>query len=277
MATDKFVTVNGLRLHYIDYGGDNDRWVTCVHGLSGNAHNFDDLADHLAGSYHVISVDVRGRGDSDWGPPTDYLPQNYVTDLAAMLDSIGVARTSVIGTSMGGIVSIMYAGGWPQRVERLVLNDIGPEIDPAGATRIAGYFSSAPERFNDLAEVVAYHKANYPAMAKVPDQILAEQVKWSVKQDGDGSLKWKIDPNIRRPLRGATAANRLDLWVPYARIACPTLIVRGADSDILPSATAVRMCQVHRGATVVEVPGVGHAPSLTEPESLAAIKKLFQL
>jgi pimeloyl-ACP methyl ester carboxylesterase len=248
-----------------------------VHGLSGNAHNFDELVGHLAESYHVISIDVRGRGDSDWGPPTDYLPQNYVTDLAAMLDSIGIARTSLIGTSMGGIISIMYAGGWPERVERLVLNDIGPEVDPAGATRIAGYFSSAPERFKDLGEVVTYYKTNYPAMAKVADQIVAEQVKWAVKPDGDGSLKWKIDPNIRRPLRGATAANRLDLWVPFARIACPTLIVRGADSDVLPRATATRMCQVHRGATSVEIPGVGHAPSLTEPESLAAIKQLFQL
>lgn len=277
MITDKFVTVSGLRLHYIDYGGEAARWVVCVHGLSGNAHNFDDLAKHLAPGYHVISVDVRGRGDSQWGPPTDYLPQNYVTDLAAMLDSIGIARTSLIGTSMGGVISMMYAGGWPERVERLVLNDIGPEIDPAGAARIASYFGSAPDRFNDLGEVVNYYKTNYPAMAKVSDHIVAEQVKWSVKPDRDGGLMWKVDPNVRRPLRGATAANRLDLWVPYARIACPTLIVRGAYSDVLPRATATRMCQVLRGATSVEVPGVGHAPSLTEPESLAAIKQLFDL
>jgi len=276
MATDKFVTVNGLRLHYIDYGGDAERYAVCVHGLSGNAHNFDDLAKHLEPRYHVISVDVRGRGDSDWGPPTDYLPQNYVTDLAAMLESIGIARTSLIGTSMGGIISIMYAGGWPDRVERLVLNDIGPEIDPAGAARITAYFGSAPDRFNDLSEVVAYYKANYPALAKLPDGTVAEHVKWSVKPDGDNGLKWKIDPNIRRPLRGATAANRLDLWVPYARIACPTLIVRGADSDILPRATMTRMCTVLRGATSVEIPNVGHAPSLTEPESLAAIREFFK-
>ena len=208
MAADKFVTVNGLRLHYLDYGGDAERWVTCVHGLSGNAHNFDELATHLGRGYHVISVDVRGRGDSDWGPPTEYLPQNYATDLAAMLDSIGIARTSLIGTSMGGIISMMYAGGWPERVERLVLNDIGPEVDPAGATRITGYFSTAPERFNNLSEVVSYYKTNYPATSKIPDHILAEQVKWAVKPDGEG-LKWKIDPNIRRPLRGATAANLL--------------------------------------------------------------------
>jgi len=277
MATDKFVTVNGLRLHYIDYGGDAERYAVCVHGLSGNAHNFDDLAKHLAPRYRVISVDVRGRGDSDWGPPTDYLPQNYVTDLAAMLESIGIARTSLIGTSMGGIISIMYAGGWPDRVERLVLNDIGPEIDPAGAARIASYIGTAPDRFNDLSEVVAYYKANYPAMTRIPDDILAEHVKWSVKPDADRGLKWKIDPNIRRPLRGATAANRLDLWVPYARIACPTLIVRGAESDILPRATMTRMCTVLRVATSVEIPGVGHAPSLTEPESLRAINEFFKV
>lgn len=276
MATDKFVTVNGLRLHYLDYGDDGRPWLVCIHGLSGNAHNFDELARHLHDRYHVISVDVRGRGDSDWGPPTDYLPQNYVTDLAAMLESLGIARTSLIGTSMGGMISIMYAGGWPDRVERLVLNDIGPEIDPAGAARITSYFSSAPERFSDLSEVVKYYQANYPAMAKIQDAILAEQVKWSVKPDGD-RLKWKIDPSVRRPPRGATAANRLDLWVPYARIACPTLIVRGAESDILPRATATRMCQVLRNATTIEVPGVGHAPSLTEPESLAAIKQLLKL
>jgi pimeloyl-ACP methyl ester carboxylesterase len=279
MATDKFVTVSGLRLHYIDYGGEAEHWAVCVHGLSGNAHNFDQLARHLAPRYRVVSVDVRGRGDSDWGPPTDYLPQNYVTDLAAMLESIGIARTSLIGTSMGGIISIMYAGGWPDRVERLVLNDIGPEIDPVGAARIAAYIGTAPDSFKNLSEVVAYYKANYPAMANVPDDILAEQVKWSVKPgpNRDGSLIWKIDPNIRRPLRGATAANRLDLWVPYARIACPTLIVRGANSDILPRATMTRMCTVLRGSTSIEVPGVGHAPSLTEPESLAAIGEFFKV
>src|ERR1700687_3501222 len=127
MAADKFVTVNGLRLHYLDYGGDGP-YVVCVHGLSGNAHNFDELAAHLGRSYHVISVDVRGRGDSDWGPPTDYLPKNYATDLAAMLDSIGIARTSLIGTSMGGIIAMMYAGGWPERVERLGVHDMGPDV-----------------------------------------------------------------------------------------------------------------------------------------------------
>jgi pimeloyl-ACP methyl ester carboxylesterase len=277
MAADKFVSANGLRLHYLDYGNEGAPWVVCVHGLTGNAHNFDALAPHLAAKYHVISVDVRGRGDSSWGPPTEYLPQNYVTDLARMLEGLGVARTSLIGTSMGGMISMMYAGGWPERVERLVLNDIGCEVDPAGLARIASYVGEAPERFKDLGEVVKYYKQNYPPMAKLADSVVAEQVKWSVKPAADGALAWKMDANVRRPLRGGTAQQRLDMWVPFARIACPVLIVRGAESDILAGATASRMCQVHKRAKVVEVPGVGHAPALTEAEALAAIKEFFAM
>jgi len=275
MASDKFVNANGLRLHYIDYGNERAPWVVCVHGLTQNAHNFDALAAVLAAKYHVISVDVRGRGDSQWGPPTEYLPQNYVTDLAKMLEQLGVTRVSLIGTSMGGIISMMYAGGWPERVERLVLNDIGPEIDPVGLARIATYVSGAPERFKDIGEVVQYYKENYPPMAKLADDVVADEVKWSVKPAADGALQWKMDPNVRRPLRGGTAQQRFDLWVPYARIACPTLIVRGADSDVLDRATASRMCKVLKHAKVVEAPGVGHAPSLTEPESIGAIKEFF--
>ena len=275
MASDKFASANGLRLHYLDYGIDGAPWVVCVHGLSGNAHNFDALAPHLAAKYHVISVDVRGRGDSQWGPPTEYLPQNYMTDLGRMLEELGAARASLIGTSMGGIISMTYAGGWPERVERLVINDIGCEIDPAGVARIANYVGEAPERFKDLGEVVKYYRENYPPMAKLADDVIGEQVKWSVKPGADGSLVWKMDPSVRRPLRGGTAQQRFDLWVPYARIACPVLIVRGGESDILASATASRMCKVHKQAKAVEVPGVGHAPSLTEVEALAVIKEFF--
>jgi pimeloyl-ACP methyl ester carboxylesterase len=277
MASDKFIEANGLRLHYIDYGNEGAPWVVCVHGLTQNAHNFDALAAHLAPRYRVISIDVRGRGESQWGPPTEYLPQNYVNDLARVLDQLGATRVSLIGTSMGGTISIMYAGGWPERVERLVINDIGCEIDPVGLARIAAYVGDAPERFENLGEVVAYYRQHYPPMAKLADDVVAEQVKWSVKPGANGGLVWKMDPNIRRPLRGATAQQRFDLWVPYARITCPILIVRGGESDILSAATANRMCTVLKRAKVVEVPGVGHAPMLTEPEPLRAIKEFFEV
>ena len=115
-------------------------------GLSGNAHNFDGLAPQLAARHHVLSLDVRGRGDSAWGPAADYNPVVYVADLLAFITELGLERVSLIGTSMGGIISMIFAGGYPERVERLVLNDIGPEIDPAGLKRITDYFTEAPSR-----------------------------------------------------------------------------------------------------------------------------------
>ena len=276
-SVDKFVEVGGLRLHYLDFGGEGRPWLVCIHGLSGNAHNFDLIVPSLTPRYHVISGDVRGRGTSAWGPPTEYLPKHYVEDLAAILERLGIARATLVGTSMGGIISMMYAGGWPERVERLVLNDIGPEIDPAGAGRIGSYMGVAPDRFNDLGDVAAYYRKTYPATARQPEEELRESVKWAVKPLADGGLGWKLDPAIRRPIRGATAQQRLDLWVPFARIACPILVVRGADSDILSQRTATQMGTTHAGVTIVEVAGVGHAPSLTEPEASAALAKFLRL
>jgi pimeloyl-ACP methyl ester carboxylesterase len=277
MFSDKFVIANGLRLHYLDYGGDGLPWLACIHGLSGNAHSFDSVAAHLAPKYHVISIDVRGRGDSEWGPPTEYLPQHYANDLAQMLDALAIERLTLLGTSMGGTISIMYAGGWSQRVEKLVLNDIGPDIDQAGASRINNYFSEAPQRFADIGEVAAYYRANYVALAQAPEDDLREKVRWSVKPTEDGGLTWKLDPAIRRPIRGGTAQQRLDLWVPFARITAPILVIRGATSDILSPRTAALMRTMHEGVAVVEIPGVGHAPTLLEPESLAAVKGFLHI
>ena len=127
-AHSRYFNANGLKLHYLDFGNPSKPPLICLHGLSGNAHNFDGLATHLMNDYHVMSIDVRGRGDSEWGPPTEYLPQYYAADLAAMLDEIGIERANLIGTSMGGVIAMMFAGGWPERAERIVLNDIGPDI-----------------------------------------------------------------------------------------------------------------------------------------------------
>ncbi|HYB90298.1 MAG TPA: alpha/beta hydrolase [Candidatus Binataceae bacterium] len=277
MAEDKFVTVNRLKLHHLDYGGAGLPYLVCIHGLSGNAHNFDALAAHLTRRYHVLSVDVRGRGDSAWGPAGEYLPQNYVSDLAGILDADGIARATLVGTSMGGIISMMFAGGWPDRVERLVLNDIGPEIDPAGGLRVATYVGDAPDRFKDIGQVANYFREINSTMAALAETELREWARSSVKPAPDGGLTWKMDPAVRRPMRGGAGQQRLDLWVPFARISCPILIIRGAVSDILAPETAARMCQVHGRAKVVEVPGVGHAPSLTEPESLAGLTEFLSL
>ena len=219
------------------------------------------------------SIDVRGRGDSGWTAGTEYTPQNYAADLAGFLDELKVDRVTLIGTSMGGMISILFAGGYPHRVEKLILNDIGPDVDPVGIARIGSYVGESPTEFNNLKEVADYYRANYPAMRNIPESELVEQVKWSVKPADSGKLTWKMDPQIRKPMR--TAARPLDMWVPFARIEAPVLVIRGAESDILASRTVERMKSVVRNVESVEVSGVGHAPTLSEPESLAAIRKFL--
>jgi pimeloyl-ACP methyl ester carboxylesterase len=275
MSVSKFSTPNGVKLHYLDHGTEGKPPLLCIHGMTGNAHNFDALAPRLSSSYQVMSLDVRGRGDSGWTASTEYTPQNYVADLAGLLDYLKIERVTLIGTSMGGMISILFAGGYPQRVAKLILNDIGPDLDPAGIARIGSYVGEAPGEFNNLPEVAAYYREHYPPMRNIPEPELIEQVKWSVKPADNGKLMWKMDPQIRKPMR--TAARPLDLWVPFARIEAPVLVIRGAESDILASRTVERMKSVIRSVEAVEVAGVGHAPSLMEPESLDAIRKFLAI
>ena len=275
MSVSNFITLNGLKLHYLDHGTQGKSPLVCIHGLTGNAHNFDALAPHLKSHYHVRSLDVRGRGDSGWTAGTEYTPQNYAADVAGLLDDLKTDRVTLIGTSMGGMISILFAGGYPHRVEKLILNDIGPDIDPVGIARIGSYVGEAPTEFSNLREVATYYRENYPTMRNIPEPVLIEQVKWTVKPAENGKLAWKMDPQIRKPMR--TAARPLDMWVPFARIEAPVLVIRGAESDILAARTVERMKSVVRSIESVEVPGVGHAPTLMEPESLAAIRKFLAI
>ena len=277
MPESKFVTANGLRLHYLDFGNPSAPPVVCIHGLTANAHSFDDVAPQLARRYHVISVDVRGRGESQWGPPNEYSLPAYVNDLNATLEALNIPRASLIGTSMGGMISMTFAVLYPAKVERIVLNDIGPEIDPTGLKRIMDYVIEPHQEFKNIAEVVTYYRAIYPPIAKHPDEDVIEWVRWSVKPTDRGTLTWKMDPAVRQALREAqnTPAPQIDVWQPYASIKAPILVVRGGESDILSVATARKMCELSPNTRMVEVPGVGHAPFLTEPIAAKAIAEFF--
>ena len=136
-AVDRFIRVGDLNLHYLEWGTTGNPPVIMVHGLSGNAHGFDDLAPHFVAKYHVFSVDVRGRGNSDWAEDGDYSNEAYVSDLEGFRAALGLERFSLVGTSMGGRISLSYSGTYPDRVERAVINDIGPEVDPRGGERIS--------------------------------------------------------------------------------------------------------------------------------------------
>ncbi len=267
---DIFVHANGLRHHLLARGAPGAPVVMMIHGLAGQAHTFDAIANHLAARYHVYCLDVRGRGESEWGPPDQYTIDTYVEDLEAVRQALGLQRFALVGTSMGGLISIQYTPRHPEHVTRIVLNDIGPEIDPVGLQRILQYIQGAPEMFADLKAVVRYYREHYaPMVAGLSDDQLLEFARYNVRRSDTGVYVWKMDPAIRTAPPRPTA---IDPWDAYRAIPCPILIIRGAQSDVLSPAVAQRMLEANPNARLVEVPGVGHAPLLIEPAARKALE-----
>ena len=274
-AIDGYVTVNGLRLHYLDYGNADGPPLLLLHGLSGHAHTFDFVAPYLIDRYHVLSLDVRGRGESDWAPDGDYTFPAYVADVAGLCAALAFPRITLVGTSMGGLITLMLAATRPDLVERAVLNDIGPEIDPRGLARIQAYIAGAPEAFPDEASLTAWFRENYPEMlGGLSDEQLRAWALYSVKPLPEGGFGWRMDPAVRAAQRPDPHAPPppFDLWSVVTAIRCPVLLIRGERSDILAEDVARRFVETLPDARLVTVPGLGHAPTLTEPEAVAALR-----
>ena len=273
-AVDHFVKVGDLDLHYLEWGDVGAPPVVMVHGLTGNAHAFDNLAPHFASRYHVISVDVRGRGDSDWAPDGDYSNDAYVADLEGLRQALGLERLSLVGTSMGGRISLTYAGTYPDRVERTVLNDIGPEVDPRGGSRIATGIHDAVTTFKTMDEVKAWHREQRVGFSALSDGQQQAAAGYAVKALTEGGYTWKMDPAVRSdPRRPDPEAS----WTLARRISGPVLLVRGGISDLLSPEIAQRMVAEMQDCRMVEVPGVGHAPTLSEPEAFGPVLEFFSL
>jgi pimeloyl-ACP methyl ester carboxylesterase len=274
-ATSHFIGVNGLSLHYLDYGCPGTAAVVCLHGLTRNARDFEPVGAELRGLCHVRAVDLRGRGDSDWGPPEDYRLTRYVEDLSGVVDAWGETSVSLIGTSMGGLIAMLFADRYPDRVRSLVLNDVGPEVDPAGAARILATTDQAPAGFPSTAAVIAYFRRYFPPVEALPDGEVWDFAQSSIKRVGRG-WTWKLDPNVRQALaRGGTGQAAPDLWQVFRNLRCRLLILRGELSDVLSRATVSRMRALQGDATSVEVPGVGHTPLLSEPVAAQALRRFF--
>lgn len=266
---DIFVEANGLRHHLIARGNPGSPVVMMIHGLAGQAHVFDGIADHLAAKHHVYCLDVRGRGESAWGPAEGYGIDTYVADLEAVREALGLQRFSLVGTSMGGLISMQYAPKYPERVERAVLNDVGPEIDPTGLARIVSYVGEAPEMFADMKSVIRYYKDHYaPMVEHLPDDRIADFARYNVRKSDSGVYVWKMDPAIRAT---PSPASSVEPWDAFKAMKCPVLILRGGKSDVLSADIAGRMVAALPGTKLMEVPGVGHAPILIEPAAVKAL------
>lgn len=270
---DIFVEANGLRHHLIARGTPGSPVVMMIHGLAGQAHVFDGIANHLATKYHVYCLDVRGRGESAWGPPNGYGVDTYVADLEAVREALGLQHFALVGTSMGGLISLNYAPRFPERVDRVVLNDVGPEIDPGGLKRILSYVGGAPEMFADMKAVIRYYKEHYaPMVEHLAEDQIADFARYNVRKSDTGVYVWKMDPAVRS---AAAPAASMDQWEALKAMACPVLVLRGGLSDVLSSPIAQRMVETLPNGRLVEVPGVGHAPVLTEPVAVKALDEFL--
>jgi pimeloyl-ACP methyl ester carboxylesterase len=237
--------------------------VLCLHGLTRNSRDFEDLAPHLQSRYRVIVPDMRGRGRSMHDPqPQNYQPAVYVQDILALLDALEARRAAVIGTSMGGMLAMMMGVGYRDRIAGLVLNDMGPEVDPKGLERIKGYAGRMPAP-KDWNEAVAQTKTMFgDAWPDLTADRWLTLTRRAYREDAAGN------PAI---LRGAPAA-AADLW-PFWNVlrGIPMLSIRGEKSDILSAATCAQMKAQIPELQQLEVANRGHAPLLDEPECIGAI------
>jgi len=252
---DGSVLGNGLRLHYLHWPSATPRAVVLLHGLRGHAHGWDDVARALQSRANVFALDQRGRGDSDWPPDGDYTVGAYVADLAAVVEHLGYRRVVLVGHSMGATNAACYAAKYPETVEALALIDSGPEGDPAGAARIAGELRDAPEEFPSLDAAVDHARRANP---RPPLPVLRRRVEHQTRALADGRVVWRYDRVIRDQRRHGTVPPRPDLWPVFRAIACPLLLLRGAESDVLSAAVAERTLAAVPGSRLVTIPDAGH-------------------
>jgi esterase len=274
MHVDRTLTLHGRRFHYTEWGAPTAPPVVFLHGVTGHARTWDDEARLLAGHYRALALDQRGHGDTEPAPDGDYSDAALLGDLEEFVEALALPRLALVALSLGGRVAINFAGRHPDRVERLVIVDIGPEIAPAGRARVGTLMASAPERFETLDEVVAHMRANAPLYTEA---MLRHRARHAVRPLPGGGFTWKYDRALRDAIRQGRMRVPTDLWAQWRAITCPTLLVRGAMSDVLSEETAKRMAEELPVARLVVVPGAGHTVPGDQPAAFQSLLREFLL
>ena len=270
--TDRWVRIGAINLHYLDWGTAGRPPVLLLHGGAQTAHSWDEFARAIRDRYHVIALDQRGHGDSDWAPDADYSGPAFLRDLEGFLDHLGWDRFTLLGLSMGGINAITFAGTHPERVARLVIVDVGPEINRAGVEAIRRFVSGGPEEIDSFDDFVAMaHRFN----PRRSIENIRERLSHNLRQQPNGKWTWKFDKVFRDPER-VRPRDSAALWELVGKIRAPTLVVRGEQSDVLDPEVAERMAAILPAGRVVTIPGAGHSVMGDNPPAFrAAVEEFF--
>jgi pimeloyl-ACP methyl ester carboxylesterase len=267
------------RMAYWEWGdAANPRVLVCVHGLARQARDFDTLAHALSDTYRVVCPDVVGRGRSDWlGDPSGYQIPAYVADMVTLLARLDAQTVHWVGTSMGGLIGLGLASLADTPIGKLVLNDVGPTIQFEALIRIGNYLGQ-PLRWNTLDEAADYLQTISASFGPHTREQWLALSRPMLKPDGDG-FKLHYDPAIALPFKAITpamaAAGEAMTWAAFDAVSCPTLVLRGAESDLLSHATATAMTQRGPKARLVEFAGVGHAPTLVADDQIAVVREFL--
>jgi pimeloyl-ACP methyl ester carboxylesterase len=264
------------RIAYLEWGkSDNPQVLVCVHGLTRCARDFDTLARAMSDRYRVICPDVAGRGDSDWlaNPMLYGIPQ-YVADMVTLIARLDVEQVHWVGTSMGALIGMGLAAQKGTPVAKLVVNDAGPVVAKVALERIASYVGKWPplpsvEAAEQLVRAVS---APFGPHTDAEWRFLTEVV---LRRNADGGYRFHYDPKIAEPFKKDMPEGDMELWPVWDAIRCPTLAIRGAQSDLLSKATAQQMTQRGPKAKLVELPGVGHAPTLMHADQVAIVREFL--
>jgi len=272
MHRDDVLDLHGQRFHYTDWGDAHAPVVLMLHGITGHARTWDDEAAALAAHYRVLALDQRGHGDSDPAPDGDYTTASLAHDVAAFVDALGVRTFGIVALSLGGRAAIAYTAGHPERVSRLVVVDIGPDIAAAGRSRIGGAMAATPERFAAPRDAFAWVRSRN---ARATERSLRLRIDHGLRATTDGGFTWKYDRAIRDAIRAGRWSDPMDLWAAWSAITCPTLLIRGVESDVLAAETAKRMLETCPAARLVEVADAGHTVPGDQPERFLALVTEF--
>ncbi|MDR7155594.1 pimeloyl-ACP methyl ester carboxylesterase [Sphingobium xenophagum] len=271
---------DGLRLHYRDYagGGDGRPPLLCLPGLTRNARDFEPLAARLAGEWRLICPDMRGRAESAYAKDAmTYVPLTYMQDISRLLADLAITRFVAVGTSLGGIITMLMAATHREWLAGALLNDVGPALEEEGLVRIRTYVGVNQSHPTWVHAARALADANGDVYPGYDLQAWLAMAKRLYRLNSGGRIVLDYDMKVAEPIRAMGTEAGVDMWpVMKAFSGLPTLLLRGERSDLLGEATAQRMAaEIGPGAELVTVPGVGHAPVLDEPESIAAIDRLL--
>jgi esterase len=260
----RYATVNGTNLHYVEWGAEGATPIVLLHGLRAYGHWYDDFAQAAQGRYRVIAPDLRGRGASEWAKDADYGTDAYVADLEGLVDHLGLSRFILGGHSLGGVIVAHYTARHPERVAALLILDMSPDTDPAGVQRIRKELSETPEEFPSRDAARAFLRRLHP---RASEAHLATRLEWMLTDAPDGKIAWRFDGEIRKP-RAFDPPERT--WKAFEGIHCPTLLVRGALSDIVARESAEKVTKVIPGSRLVEIPGAAHMVAEDNPAAFNA-------